>query len=102
MLRQPDFITETMLNNALIKVKKKKPNPLYDDIAFTTMTDGQCIEILHVGPFDDEPASFAKMTQFAQLHGLNRIENCHREIYLNNKNRTEASKLKTILRWRVE
>lgn len=102
MIRQPDFITESMVCRALETVNKKKPNPLYKEIRFDTMQDGKCVEILHIGAFDDEPASFEKMAQFAEKNGLKRDESCHREIYLNNANRVEKSKLKTILRFSVE
>lgn len=102
MIRQPDFVTENMVGAALEIVKRKKPNPLYDEIQVDTMQDGKCIEILHIGAFDDEPASFEKMAQFAEKSGLKRNESCHREIYLNNANRVEKSKLKTILRFSVE
>lgn len=102
MIRQPDFITESMVSGALETVKKKKPNSLYEEIRFDDMQDGKCIEMLHVGAFDDEPASFEKMAQFAEENGLKRDESCHREIYLSNANRVEKSKLKTILRFLVE
>ena len=102
MIRQPDFITKEMVEKALEKVRIKKPNPLYEEIRFDTMTDGKSIQILHVGSYDDEPASFQMMDAFLQAHGLERFEDCHREIYLNNANRTEKSKLKTILRYKVK
>lgn len=102
MIRQPDFITESMVYRAMEVVKKKKPNPLYEEIRFDTMQDGKCIEILHIGAFDDEPASFEKMAQFAEKNNLERDESCHREIYLNNANRVEKSRLKTILRFSVK
>lgn len=102
MIRQPDFITERMVYEALEKVKKKKPNPLYEGICFDNMQNGKCIEMLHIGAFDDEPASFEKMEQFAEKNGLKRDESCHREIYLNNAKRVKISKRKTILRFSVE
>ena len=101
MIRQPDFISEEMVRTALERVKVKKPTPLLDEVRFDTMKDGKCIEILHIGAFDDEPASFEKMEQFAEANHLERVENYHREIYLNNANRTERNKLKTILRYSV-
>lgn len=101
MIRQPDFITEDMVAVALERVKTRKPNPLYAEIRFDTMQDGNCIEILHNGPYDDEPASFEKMAQFAKDHGLTRKESSHREIYLNHAGRFPMSKLKTILRYSV-
>lgn len=98
MIRQPDFITEAMVTAALEQVKQKKPNPLYPEIQFGAMEDGTCIEILHIGSYDEEPASFQKIDDFAKESGLTRTMDCHREIYLNNAARTETSKLKTILR----
>lgn len=102
MIRQPDFITEDMVCRAMEAVKKKKPNPLYEEIRFNAMRDGKCVELLHIGAFDDEPASFEKMARFAEENGLKRDGSCHREIYLNHPNRVEKSKLKTILRFSVE
>lgn len=102
MIRQPDFISEEMVNEALGMVRIKKPNPLLEEIHFETMQNGLCVEVLHVGAFDDEPVSFEKMDQFSAAHGLRRSESYHREIYLSNANRVEKSKLKTILRYSVE
>lgn len=101
MIRQPDFIKEGMVQAALERVKRKKPNPLFNEVRFSTMQDGKCVEILHIGAFDDEPVSFEKMEQFALANHLERTDSCHREIYLNNANRVEKGKLKTILRYRV-
>ena len=102
MIRQPDFISEEMVNEALGIVRIKKSNPLLEEIHFETMQNGLCVEVLHVGAFDDEPVSFEKMDQFSAAHGLRRSESYHREIYLSNANRVEKSKLKTILRYSVE
>ena len=102
MIAQPDFITLEMWQDALAKTRIKKPNPLYEEVRFERMADGKSVSILHVGRFDDEPASFAKMDNFCQEHGLRRSDDTHREIYLNNANRTAPEKLKTILRYEVE
>lgn len=102
MIRQPDFISEELVQQALEQVKRKKLNPLFAEIRFGTMQDGLCVEMLHIGAYDDEPASFAKMDQVAAAHGLRRAKDYHREIYLSNANRVEPSKRKTILRYPVE
>lgn len=102
MIRQPDFINEEMVDKAFEKVSIKKPNPLYEEIRFETMNDGQCVQMLHAGAFDDEPVSFRKMDEFLKNHQLERFEGYHREIYLNNAKRTEKSKLKTILRYMIK
>ena len=102
MIGQPDFITGEMVKKTLEQVRVKKPNPLYDEIRFEEMTEGECVAMLHLGPFDEEPQSFTKMDAFCQNHQLTRISNTHREIYLNNLNRTDPRKLKTILRYKVQ
>ncbi len=101
MIRQPDFITIEMFDNALEKVKSKKDNSYLADISFETICDGRCIQVLHKGVFDDEPASFKIMNDYCLEHGYKRMEKEHREIYLNNPNRTEKDNLKTILRYKV-
>lgn len=102
MIRQPDFITEDDFKSAVEKVAKKKPNVFYKDIYFDSMNDGNSVNILHVGSYDDENSSFEKMDLFCKENGLTRKYDWHREIYLNNSNRTEESKLKTILRYCIK
>lgn len=102
MIRQPDFITEDDFKSAVEKVAKKKPNVFYKDIYFDYMNNGKSVNILHVGSYDEEISSFEKMDLFCKENGLTRKYDWHREIYLNNSNRTEKSKLKTILRYYID
>lgn len=101
MIRQPDFISRKMFDNALETVKVRKNIPYLTDISFETICDGRCIQILHKGAFDDEPASFEIMDGYCMEHGYKRMGKEHREIYLNNANRTDKANLKTILRYKV-
>lgn len=102
MIAQPSFISKEMVKEALEKVKVKKPNAHYEKIRFETIKEGKCLTMLHLGSFDSEPLSFAKMDAFCKKNSLNRRFHFHREIYLNNLNRTSPDKLKTILRYQVE
>ena len=102
MIKQPNFITKEIFDLAFEKVKKKKPNELYDEISFDCIESKKAIQILHIGSFDTEIESFEKMDNFASEMKLERSENLHTEIYLNNKNRTAEDKLKTILRYNVK
>lgn len=102
MIAQPSFISKEMVKEALEKVKVKKPNAHYEKIRFETVKEGKCLTMLHLGSFDSEPLSFAKMDTFCKENSLNRRSLFHREIYLNNLNRTSPDKLKTILRYQVE
>ena len=102
MIKQPNFITKEFFDLAFEKVKKKKPNELYDEVSFDCIESKKTIQILHIGSFDTEIESFEKLDNFASEMNLERSEKLHTEIYLNNKNRTAEDKLKTILRYNVK
>lgn len=102
MIKQPYFITKEIFDLAFEKVKKKKPNELYDEVSFDCIESKKAIQILHIGSFDTEIESFEKLDNFASEMNLERSEKLHTEIYLNNKNRTAEDKLKTILRYNVK
>jgi len=101
MIRQPDFITDEMIEEARDEARAKKKLPLLDDIYFDSLEDGLSIQMLHSGSFDDEPQSFAEMDAFAAQQGYERIGNKHREIYLTDARKTPAKQRKTILRYTV-
>ena len=102
MIRQPDFVGEDGVCAALERTKHRKPNSLLEEVRFDTVPGETCVQLLHVGAYDDEPVSFAKMDEFVHAHSLTRTEEGHREIYLSNATRTEKNRLKTILRYRVK
>jgi hypothetical protein len=81
--------------------KKKKPNILLDQVEFETISDGKCVQMMHVGSYDNEPASFQIMEEFANSQGLIRKSKVHREIYLSDFRKVEEEKLKTVLRFWV-
>jgi len=101
MIRQPDFVDESFFQQMLAQVKEKKPHPLLDQVKFETITDGPCVQMLHIGSYDDEPASFQIMEDFANAEGLTRLSKRHREIYLSDFRKVPADKLKTVLRFQV-
>lgn len=102
MIRQPDFVTREVVDIAFENVKKKKPHPLLDEIAFDTMEDGLSVQMMHVGSYDDEPRTFSIMKDYIKENDLMIKTLRHREIYLSDVRKTEKSKLKTVLRYRVE
>jgi hypothetical protein len=101
MIRQPDFVTEEIVERALERVKKKKPHPLLNDVTFDSVEEGQCVQMLHVGSYDDEPQTFEKMNDFLIANHFERACLTHREIYLSDFRRVEPAKLKTVLRYKV-
>jgi hypothetical protein len=102
MIRQPDFVTKEYFEFVKEFVHKKKPNPAVGGAGFTYLSEGVCCQMMHIGSYDDEPASFARMEAYCRENGYVRASKTHREIYLSDPRRTEKSRLKTVLRFRVE
>jgi hypothetical protein len=101
MIRQPDFLTSNLFAKFLEQTRKKKPNPYLEKAIFGEMSDGLSCQIMHIGPFDNEPESFAKMQTFCEENGYIRTSKTHREIYLSDPRKTDTKKLKTVLRFPV-
>ena len=102
MIRQPDFVTDELAERILAATRRKKPHPLYASASFGHWNDGLCVQMLHVGPYDDEPVSFNMMQAYCAEHGLRRASDSHREIYLSDARKTDPARLKTVLRFGVE
>ncbi|BBH20338.1 hypothetical protein Back11_16830 [Paenibacillus baekrokdamisoli] len=102
MIRQPDFLTNELFITFVEQTKKKKPNPYLEKLTFGEMTDGLCCQMMHIGSYDDEPESFAKMEVFCKEKGYVRSDKTHREIYLSDPRKTEMSKMKTVLRFPIK
>jgi len=102
MIRQPEFVTEEYAKEAIERTKKRKPNKLLDQVIFETIEEGKCVQMLHIGSYDTEPASFKMMEDFTQEKKLIRIEKKHKEIYLSDPVKTAKDKLKTVLRFQVK
>ncbi len=101
MIRQPDFVSQEVVNKAFENVRKKKPYPLLKDVTFETIEDGLSVQMMHIGSYDDEPQSFQKMKDFIKENNLEITTLRHREIYISDARKTEKSKLKTVLRYKV-
>lgn len=102
MIRQPDFVTSELAELVLERTAISKPHPQLAEAAYARLTEGLCAQILHHGPYDDEPASFARLALFCQENGLQRTALTHREIYLTDARKTAPDKQKTVLRIQVE
>lgn len=99
MIRQPDFLENDFYLEVFDTVKNKKANPLLEQVQFNTISEGKCIQMLHLGPYENEPDSFAQMEAFAADQGLERVSKLHREIYLSDARKVAPEKLKTVLRF---
>ena len=101
-IRQPDFVEEAFAWKILEETKKNKPHELLAKVNFERITEGKCIQMLHLGSYNDEPETFRIMEEAAARMGVVRKVKTHREIYLSDARRVSAEKLRTVLRFEVE
>lgn len=100
MIRLPDFITRADFDWAVQEATRKKKQD-YSAAQFLTYDEGLCVQCMHLGPYDDEPATIAAMDSFAKEQGctLDLSETrCHHEIYLSDPRRCAPEKLRTVIR----
>lgn len=100
VIRLPDFVTEADFAWAVDTASKKKHIDC-SSAEFLTVEEGLCVQILHVGSYDDEPAAVAAMDAFLAENGyVNDLSDTrlHHEIYLSDARKTAPEKLKTVIR----
>ena len=101
LIRMPEFVTSEIVEKAKVEVIKRRGIELVDEIKFEKLTEGKCVQVLHIGPYSTEPESLAKMRKLMEEKNL--VENgLHHEIYLSDPRRVPEEKWKTILRQPVK
>lgn len=101
MIRQPEFVTESVFENAKSLLSKKKPHLDLSKARLMKMTEGLCVQIMHIGSYDNEPESIEKMIKFADENGYSddfTYNRFHHEIYLSDPRRCAPESLKTVIR----
>lgn len=73
MIRQPGFITAEAFEYARSNAMKKKPHLNVEIARMASFAEGLCVQCLHTGSYDDEPATLARMHVFMEQSGLRRI-----------------------------
>ena len=101
MILQPDHITEAMFGEALAQLGKKKPSPALDQLRLERFHEGLCLQIMHLGPYAEEPATVARIDAYAEANGY-LLHGKHHEIYVGDPRRAAPDKLKTVLRHPVQ
>jgi Uncharacterized conserved protein len=102
MIRVPDLVPDELIQPTLEDVKAKKNLPMIDEIEIKEYPEMEVAQILHVGKYDDEPASFKKIDELVSANDKQRSSKIHREIYLSDARRVAPDKLKTILRYQIK
>lgn len=99
MIRMPDFIDATFLDAAR---KSAKPGPRRDEVRLEIIDEGDCFQMLHIGPYADEAPKLAELHDELMPEAGVTFAGPHHEVYLSNPGRTAPEKLKTILRQPVK
>ena len=104
MIRLPDFVTEKDFLWAVAEAERKKKQD-FSKVQFLTVNEGLCVQCLHIGPFDEEPATVALMDRYLQENGYENdfSENRrHHEIYLSDARRVAPERWRTVIRHPVK
>lgn len=100
VIRLPDFVTREDFEWAVAEATRKKKTD-FSKVEFMTYEEGLCVQIMHIGPYDDEPASVELMHKFAQENGYETDisdTRLHHEIYLSDARKAAPERLKTVIR----
>lgn len=98
MIMQPDWVTADMFEAAVAQVEKQKNPPALPKLRLETYHEGLSVQILHLGSYDDEGPTIARMHgEFMPANGYDPAGR-HHEIYLSDPRRVAPDKLRTVLR----
>ena len=100
LLRLPDFVSEADLRWAAETAARKKKLDC-SGVEFLTLEEELCVQILHTGPFDEEPATVALMDEFLRQNGYENDfseTRMHHEIYMSDARKVPPEKWRTVIR----
>ena len=100
VIRLPDFVTEDDYNWAVGEASAKKKVD-FSKVEFLTYDEGLCVQCMHIGSYDDEPATVALMHEFMESRGYAldiTDKRLHHEIYLSDARKVAPEKRKTVIR----
>ena len=95
MIMQPSFITDEMIDSAVVTVMKKHPNFVVNQLRFEKFVEGVCAQILHIGPFRDEGPIIERVHHY--IESVGELSGKHHEIYLSDIRKADPSKWKTVI-----
>ncbi len=100
MIRLPEFVTEEEFDWAVAEAASKKKMD-FSEVEFLNYDEGLCVQCMHMGPYDDEPATIEVMDAFAESQGYlpdMSGPRYHHEIYLSDVRKSKPENLKTVIR----
>jgi hypothetical protein len=100
-LMVPGFVTAKLFDEARTMAGSKHPETPYEDAVLETVEEGHSVQMLHVGPYDQEQPTIETLESYMAEHGL-AMAGRHHEIYISDPRRTKPGKLKTVIRFAVK
>jgi hypothetical protein len=97
MIRQPDAVTGDLVARLADEVAATKSMPVAKELRLISFEEGAAAQVLHVGPYDTEGPTIARLHEFIQAHGFT-LDGRHHEIYLGDPRRSAPERLRTIIR----
>lgn len=100
VIRLPDFVSRNDFDWAVKEATYKKKQD-FSEVEFLTYDESTCVQCMHIGSYDDEPATVDLMHEYMSANGYEldiTTERLHHEIYLSDPRKCDASKLKTVIR----
>ena len=100
LIRLPDFVTKADFDWAVDEATRKKKTD-FSKVEFLTYQEGLCVQCMHIGSYDNEPATVELMNSYAQENGYVTdisATRYHHEIYLSDARKVAPEKLKTVIR----
>ena len=100
VIRLPEFVSKADFEWAVKQAEQKKKMDL-SSAEYMTIDEGLCVQIMHIGPFDEEPATVEKMDRYLAENGYENdftSERLHHEIYLSDARKVAPEKWKTVIR----
>ena len=104
VIRLPDFISGKDIEWAVMTATKKKKTDC-SQVKFLTVNEGLCVQIMHIGPYDNEPVTVKLMDDYLAQNGYEsdlNSERMHHEIYLSDPRKCLPEKMKTVIRHPVK
>ncbi|MBO6000244.1 MAG: GyrI-like domain-containing protein, partial [Spirochaetales bacterium] len=100
VIRLPDFVTKKDFDWAVAEATRKKKTD-FSKVEFLTMEEGLCVQCMHIGSYDSEPATVELMHKYIQNQGYEldfSDTRLHHEIYLSDPRKVAPDKNKTVIR----
>jgi hypothetical protein len=99
-LMVPAFVTDEMVGLAAVQARENHPENVYAPARLEILDEGNCVQVVHVGPHDEEAPAREKLHLYCAEHGLEEAGPQH-DVYISDENLTAPSRLETVIRYPV-